>query len=75
MIVELLAKLHKECVVKNQKISVGCITPYKAQVYAIQSKLGNVYGSRETEEYEFSVNVGKVDGFQGCEEDVIISQL
>ena len=54
---------------KNQKISVGCITPYKAQVDAIQSKLRSIYGRRE---FAFSLNVRTVDGFQGCEEDVII---
>lgn len=57
---------------KNQKISVGCITPYKAQVLAIQGKLGDLHGTREEVESKFSVNVRTVDGFQGCEEDVII---
>lgn len=72
VIVKLLAKLHKECALKNQKISVGCITPYKAQVLAIQSKLGDKYGTKEAGNVDFCVNVGTVDGFQGCEEDVII---
>ncbi|KAJ0853857.1 putative P-loop containing nucleoside triphosphate hydrolase, DNA2/NAM7 helicase, helicase [Helianthus annuus] len=71
VIVELLTKLHKESVKKNQKISVGCIAPYKAQVTAIQEKLGNIYQTREAGG-DFSVKVGTVDGFQGCEEDVII---
>ncbi|KAJ9540923.1 hypothetical protein OSB04_027429, partial [Centaurea solstitialis] len=69
VIIELLARLGKECVAKNRKISVGCIAPYKAQVDAIQSKLQSVYGRREC---KLSVNVRTVDGFQGCEEDVII---
>ncbi|KAJ0485846.1 putative P-loop containing nucleoside triphosphate hydrolase, DNA2/NAM7 helicase, helicase [Helianthus annuus] len=71
VIVELLTKLHKESFKKNQKISVGCIAPYKAQVTAIQEKLGNIYQTREAGG-DFSVKVGTVDGFQGCEEDVII---
>ncbi|KAI7724648.1 hypothetical protein M8C21_006382 [Ambrosia artemisiifolia] len=71
VIAELLAKLHKESVKKNQKISVGCIAPYKAQVTAIQEKLGNIYQTKEAGG-DFSVKVGTVDGFQGCEEDVII---
>ncbi|KAM0022013.1 putative P-loop containing nucleoside triphosphate hydrolase, DNA2/NAM7 helicase, helicase [Helianthus debilis subsp. tardiflorus] len=68
VVVELLAKLHKESVKNKQKISVGCIAPYKAQVTAIQKKLGDMYQTGE----DFSVKVGTVDGFQGCEEDVII---
>ncbi|PWA77567.1 P-loop containing nucleoside triphosphate hydrolase [Artemisia annua] len=72
VVIELVTKLHKESITKNQKISVGCITPYKAQVLAIQGKLGDLYGTREAVESKFSVNVRTVDGFQGCEEDVII---
>ncbi|KAJ0485844.1 putative DNA helicase [Helianthus annuus] len=68
VVVELLAKLHKESVKNKQKISVGCIAPYKAQVTAIQKKLGDMYQTGE----DFSVKVGTVDGFQGCEEDMII---
>ncbi|KAJ0703701.1 putative P-loop containing nucleoside triphosphate hydrolase, DNA2/NAM7 helicase, helicase [Helianthus annuus] len=74
VIVELLTKLHKESVKKNQKTSVGCIAPYKAQVTAIQEKLGNIYQTREAGG-DFSVKVGTVDGFQGCEEDVIIISI
>ncbi|GJR39258.1 P-loop containing nucleoside triphosphate hydrolase [Tanacetum coccineum] len=72
VVIELVTKLHKESITKNQKISVGCITPYKAQVLAIQGKLGDLNGTREAVESNFSVNVRTVDGFQGCEEDVII---
>lgn len=50
-------------------MSVGCISPYKAQVNAIQERLGNKYIC--SEQY-FTVNVRSVDGFQGSEEDVII---
>ncbi|KAD7478543.1 hypothetical protein E3N88_01679 [Mikania micrantha] len=67
VIVDLVAKLHEESVKKNLKISVGCIAPYKAQVTAILDKIGDIYQTRD-----FSVKVGTVDGFQGCEEDVII---
>lgn len=55
---------------RKERVSVGCITPYKAQVFAIQEKLGNTYyGGVDS---FFSVNVRSVDGFQGGEEDVII---
>ncbi|PWA77568.1 P-loop containing nucleoside triphosphate hydrolase [Artemisia annua] len=73
VVVELVTQLRKESIVRKQKISVGCITPYKAQVLAIQEKLGDIYGTREAGEGDwFSVYVKTVDGFQGCEEDVII---
>ena len=54
----------------KQKLRVGCISPYKAQVSAIQEKLSQKY-STDTDS-DFSVNVRSVDGFQGGEEDVII---
>ncbi|KAL8139248.1 hypothetical protein V2J09_005269 [Rumex salicifolius] len=53
-----------------QKISVGVISPYKAQVAAIQQILGNRYSTDEKS--KFSVFVGSVDGFQGGEKEVII---
>jgi senataxin len=49
-------------------MSIGVISPYKAQVYAIQEKIGNTYSTYS----DFAVNVRSVDGFQGSEEDVII---
>lgn len=49
---------------------MGCISPYKAQVYAIKEKLGTTYQGGPSD--SFSVNVSSVDGFQGSEADVII---
>lgn len=49
---------------------VGCISPYKAQVFAIQESFGKTYSSDAKD--KFSVNVRSVDGFQGGEEDIII---
>ncbi|CAI9272147.1 unnamed protein product [Lactuca saligna] len=72
VVVELITKLHEESVTKNRKISVGCVTPYTAQVSAIQSKLSDIYQVIKAGKHEFSLNVKTVDGFQGCEEDVII---
>ncbi|OAY72239.1 Helicase SEN1, partial [Ananas comosus] len=55
-------------VTSGRKLGVGVISPYTAQVKAIQEKLGRMY-----EMYDgFSVKVKSVDGFQGGEEDVII---
>ncbi|GKB75436.1 putative P-loop containing nucleoside triphosphate hydrolase [Tanacetum coccineum] len=66
---EIIASLFKEAVARKQRVSVGCISPYKAQVNAIQEKIGNKYMGYEN---YFTVNVRSVDGFQGSEEDVII---
>lgn len=59
-----------ECTKSNKKVRVGCISPYKAQVFAIQKSLGKTYSTDAND--LFSVNVSSVDGFQGGEEDVII---
>lgn len=53
---------------KRQKLSVGVIAPYSAQVFAIKEKLRRQY---DLSNY-FSVKVRSIDGFQGGEEDVII---
>ncbi|KAG5534409.1 hypothetical protein RHGRI_022509 [Rhododendron griersonianum] len=67
---EIVASLFKESVASKQKLRVGCISPYKAQVFALQEKLGKAYN---TDSYlDFSVDVRSVDGFQGGEEDLII---
>ncbi|CAL5025806.1 unnamed protein product [Urochloa decumbens] len=50
------------------KASVGVVSPYNAQVRAIQEKLGKIYSRYDG----FSVKVKSVDGFQGAEEDIII---
>lgn len=52
----------------KQKLGVGVISPYAAQVTAIRKKLGDRYENLEW----FSVKVNSVDGFQGGEEDVIV---
>nr|XP_027099745.1 probable helicase MAGATAMA 3 isoform X1 [Coffea arabica]XP_027100131.1 probable helicase MAGATAMA 3 isoform X1 [Coffea arabica] len=70
VVAEIIANLHKRSLISKQKLRVGCISPYKAQVSAIQEKLGQKY-STDTGS-DFSVNVRSVDGFQGGEEDVII---
>ncbi|VFQ99746.1 unnamed protein product [Cuscuta campestris] len=69
-VAEIVAMLHREFQATKQKVQIGCISPYKAQVYAIQEKLGNNYSTDVGS--GFCVNVRSVDGFQGGEEDVII---
>lgn len=69
-IVASLFKVSKESIRTNKKVKVGIISPYKAQVSAIEKKVEKyrtgAHGSN------FSVRVSSVDGFQGGEEDVII---
>ena len=67
---ETLPFLFTESVAKKQRVSVGVISPYKAQVFAIQEKLEKTYSMAA--ESDFSVSIRSVDGFQGGEEDVII---
>jgi senataxin len=49
------------------KISVGVITPYVAQVTALQEKCGK-YDNHDL----LSVQVQTIDSFQGGEKDIII---
>ncbi|KAI3922791.1 hypothetical protein MKW98_006922 [Papaver atlanticum] len=65
---EIIKNLFKASVANGQKVSVGIISPYNAQVIAVSEKLGDKYGTH----CDFSVSVRSVDGFQGGEEDVII---
>ena len=52
----------------GQGISVGVVSPYKAQVDAIKSRLGTKYDTCDG----FHVRVKSTDGFQGEEDDIII---
>ncbi|XP_062002417.1 uncharacterized protein LOC133720228 isoform X1 [Rosa rugosa] len=65
----IVASLYKEFIGTKKKVSIGVISPYKAQVYEIQDILRKY---TETCDTGFSVSVRSVDGFQGGEEDVII---
>ncbi|KAI8540970.1 hypothetical protein RHMOL_Rhmol08G0026700 [Rhododendron molle] len=67
---EIVARLFKESAASKEKVRVGCISPYKAQVFALQEKFGKTYNTDSNS--DFSVNVRSVDGFQGGEEDLII---
>ncbi|CAL5025811.1 unnamed protein product [Urochloa decumbens] len=67
-VVRMVQRLFKEAVSTGSKLSVGVVSPYNAQVRAIQEKLGKSYSIYEG----FSVKVKSVDGFQGAEEDIII---
>ncbi|CAI9110338.1 OLC1v1010344C1 [Oldenlandia corymbosa var. corymbosa] len=70
VVVAIIAQLHKQFLLSKQKLRVGCISPYKAQVFELQEKLGKIYSTDVNS--DFSVTVRSVDGFQGGEEDIII---
>lgn len=55
-------------VAKQQRVSIGVISPYNAQVNAINKKLRDKYERH----VDFSVSAGSIDGFQGGEKDIII---
>ncbi|XP_050210760.1 uncharacterized protein LOC126661049 [Mercurialis annua] len=68
IVLKLVRRLYKAWSGSNEKLTVGVISPYAAQVIAIQDKLGKRYEDNSG----FSLKVRSVDGFQGGEEDVII---
>lgn len=70
LVSEIVLNLYKESACRKQTVGVGVISPYKAQVVAIQDALGKRFGGDV--DNDFSVKVSTVDGFQGGEEDVII---
>ncbi|XP_026452236.1 helicase sen1-like [Papaver somniferum] len=69
VISEIIENLYNASTANSYKVSVGVISPYKAQVHALMDKLGNKYAEMDS---NFSVSVRSVDGFQGAEEDIII---
>ncbi|KAA3468478.1 putative ATP-dependent helicase C29A10.10c-like [Gossypium australe] len=65
--------LFKEFNATKQRVSIGVISPYTAQVHAIEEKLKQTYsGSCFSSDSGFRIKVRSVDGFQGGEEDVLI---
>ncbi|KAI3888827.1 hypothetical protein MKW92_003170 [Papaver armeniacum] len=68
IILKIVRKLFRAWDGAREKLTIGIISPYAAQVAAIQEKLGHKY---EKLEY-FAVRVKSIDGFQGGEEDIMI---
>ncbi|XP_030441186.1 uncharacterized protein LOC115663310 [Syzygium oleosum] len=64
----ILRNLYRACRSSGEDLSVGVISPYRAQVAAIRKKIGKRYENIRG----FTVKVRSVDGFQGGEEDIII---
>ncbi|CAL5379006.1 unnamed protein product [Camellia sinensis] len=68
VVLKILQLLHKACKASKQKVSVGVVTPYSAQIAELNQKIGKKYENHDS----FTVKVKTIDGFQGGEEDVII---
>ncbi|KAI3870778.1 hypothetical protein MKX03_006762 [Papaver bracteatum] len=68
VVLKIVRMLHKAWQDSKQNLSIGIISPYIAQVAAIQDKVGKKYDKHDG----FSLRVKTVDGFQGGEEDIII---
>ncbi|GMJ04502.1 hypothetical protein HRI_004119400 [Hibiscus trionum] len=64
----LVQTLFKAWNSSRERLTVGIISPYAAQVVAIKEKLGRKYERSDN----FKVKVKSVDEFQGGEEDLII---
>ncbi|XP_042028915.1 uncharacterized protein LOC121775899 [Salvia splendens] len=68
VVVKLVQKLLKAWNSSKENLSIGLVSPYAAQVAAIQDKLRSRYDNLE----RITVKVKSIDGFQGGEEDIII---
>ncbi|XP_030958959.1 uncharacterized protein LOC115980900 [Quercus lobata] len=67
-VVNNLYKVDCEWNGSKQKLSIGVISPYTAQVIAVQEKIGKKYENLDG----FAVKVKSIEGFQGGEADIII---
>ncbi|XP_050375416.1 uncharacterized protein LOC126792936 [Argentina anserina] len=65
---KILRNLYKGWIECKQRLSIGIVSPYAAQVVAIKDRVGEKYDKLDG----FVVKVKTVDGFQGGEEDIII---
>ncbi|XP_044474944.1 helicase SEN1-like [Mangifera indica] len=68
VVMKILQNLYKDWNDSKQKLSIGIVSPYSAQVQAIEKKLRGKYDDSD----DFTVKVKSIDGFQGGEEDIII---
>lgn len=68
VVAAIIKSLYRAFSTKKEKIGVGVISPYTAQVSSIQEKVKKTYSTKDN----VSVKVQSIDGFQGGEEDIII---
>nr|XP_043619791.1 helicase SEN1-like [Erigeron canadensis] len=68
LVIKIVQNLFRACHKSKEKLSIGVLSPYAAQVATIQEKLACKYEKLDG----FSVKVKSIDGFQGGEEDIVI---
>ncbi|KAK9757967.1 hypothetical protein RND81_01G197400 [Saponaria officinalis] len=68
VVAKILWNLYKTWRHSSRRLSIGVVSPYAAQVVAIEDLLGRRYENLNN----FGVKVKSIDGFQGGEEDIII---
>ncbi|XP_060960163.1 uncharacterized protein LOC115722733 [Cannabis sativa] len=68
LVIKILQNLYKAWRETRGELSIGVVSPYSAQVVAIQEKVGKKYEKNDG----FQVKVKTIDGFQGGEEDIIV---
>ncbi|KAE9610580.1 putative RNA helicase [Lupinus albus] len=68
LVIKILQKCFKAWLGSNENFSIGIVSPYSAQVLAIEDKLGQKYKKHDG----FNVNVKTINGFQCQEHDIII---
>ncbi|KAK2432084.1 P-loop containing nucleoside triphosphate hydrolase superfamily protein [Trifolium repens] len=66
--IKIIRKCFKGWLDSKEKLSIGVVSPYTAQVVAIQDALGQKYDRYDG----FDIKVKTIDGFQGGEQDIII---
>ncbi|XP_075658931.1 putative helicase MAGATAMA 3 [Castanea sativa] len=68
VIIKVVNNLYKAWNGSKQKLSIGVISPYTAQVIAVQEQIGKKYENLDG----FAVKVKSIERFQGGEADIII---
>ncbi|PWA91974.1 uvrD-like Helicase, ATP-binding domain, P-loop containing nucleoside triphosphate hydrolase [Artemisia annua] len=68
VVMKIVHNVYKAWNVSKEKLTIGVVSPYSAQVVSIQEKLAHKYEKLDG----FSVRVKSIDGFQGGKEDIII---
>ncbi|GJU47727.1 UvrD-like helicase, ATP-binding domain, P-loop containing nucleoside triphosphate hydrolase [Tanacetum coccineum] len=68
VVMKILHNVYKAWNVFKEKLTIGVVSPYFAQVVSIQEKLAHKYEKLDG----FSVKVKSIDGCHGGEEDIII---
>lgn len=69
----LLIEIEKTVLADNKPISIGVISPYKAQVHLLKQELANLNTKKLST--LLSIEVNTVDSFQGQERDIIYISL